>query len=141
MIEKNTINFCGRPLLDWEPGDEQFKKILKITYDKGCEHYIAKPSDTIIFLMRKVKELGNQLHDVEATPMSEWAATLAAAKENVEGTAALLHEAEKRIAKLEAMIPQYAPEPPTHCHCPRSVPLTQDQKRCSWCWLPRKEKT
>jgi hypothetical protein len=56
---------------------------------------------TLATVVAERDKLFDQLHDVDATPMSEWAAELAAARENVEGTAALLREAERRAERAE----------------------------------------
>jgi hypothetical protein len=52
----------------------------------------------------EIERLNKIIHDADTTPHSEWAPTLAASRENVEGTAALLKEAEAQIELLKSAI-------------------------------------
>lgn len=52
----------------------------------------------------EIERLRGILRDAETVPMSEWATELAAMRENVAGTAALLGEAEARIEQLEGAL-------------------------------------
>ncbi|MEI6726164.1 MAG: hypothetical protein WCN81_08085 [Actinomycetes bacterium] len=55
----------------------------------------------------ELEKLRAIVHDIETKPYSSWASELACMRENVEGTAALLREAEKERDALKARITAY----------------------------------
>lgn len=69
---------------------------VRLTY--GHQRGIPDIAQHFTDLITEVERLRSILHDAETTPLAEWATELAAARENVAGTAALLKEAEAKLA-------------------------------------------
>lgn len=69
----------------------------------GNGKVLVEPRD-ILDVLVDVRRLRTLLHDADATPLAEVATELAAARENVAGTAALLAEANAEVERLKAML-------------------------------------